>query len=134
LGEGAGDRLVVPLSGPVKVAVVEVERLVVILHLRHVGLEEHVEEGRPFPEGPKPELAAVDDPAALERPLVFPHLRIADPRFGLDVVPPHVFGAAAVGPDVLAGDAAGVAPDALVEVEHHHQLGSRVHRLTSPTF
>ena len=66
-------------------------------------------------------------PAALVLLLVFPRGGIAGARLGLDVVPPHVLGALAVGPDVLAGDAAGVAADALVEVEHHRDLRADVH-------
>ena len=47
----------------------------------------------------------------------------------LHIVPPHVFRAPAVGPEVLVGDAAGVATDALVQVEHHRDVRANVHRL-----
>ncbi len=52
---------------------------------------------------------------------------VAGAGLGFDVVPPHVFGAGTVGPNVLAGDAAGVAPDALVEVENDGDVGSYIH-------
>jgi len=51
--------------------------------------------------------------------LVLPLAGIPGAGFGLDVVPPHVFGALAVGPDVLAGDRTRVATEALVQVEDH---------------
>src|SRR3970282_2607726 len=66
-------------------------------------------------------------PAALVALLVLPERRVAGARLGLDVVPPHVLGALAVGPDVLAGERARVAADALVEVEHHRHLRADVH-------
>jgi hypothetical protein len=43
----------------------------------------------------------------------------ANAGLGLHVVPPHVLGTLAVGPDVFAGDAAGVTANALIEVENH---------------
>ena len=70
-------------------------------------------------------------PAAVPALLVFPFLRIADAGLGLDVVEPGVFHAFAVGPNVLAGDRAGVAPDALVEVQHHRDLRADFHSAAS---
>jgi hypothetical protein len=55
-------------------------------------------------------------PAATD---AIPLARVADAGAGFDVVPVHVFGAVAVGPQLLAGDRAGVAAEALVEVHHH---------------
>ena len=43
-------------------------------------------------------------------------------RTGLDVVPVHVVHAVAIGPQLLAGHGAGLATQALVEVEHHRDL------------
>ena len=63
-------------------------------------------------------------PPAVVVVLVLPTGWVAGAGPGLDVVPPHVLGALAVGPQVLAGDRTGVAPDALVEVEQHAHLGS----------
>src|SRR5690606_8878598 len=63
--------------------------------------------------------------------LVLPVLGIADPGLALDVVPPVIFGTLAGGPDLLAGDRAGVAADALVEVHHHRDLGTDFHSATS---
>src|SRR6185369_3642815 len=70
---------------------------------------------------------ALAHPAAVPALLVLPVLRVADAGLGLDVVEPGVFHAFAVGPYVLAGDRAGVAADALVEVQHHRDLGADLH-------
>jgi len=51
--------------------------------------------------------------------LVFPARGVARTGLGLHIIPPHVLGAFAVGPDVLAGDAARVAANALIEMKNH---------------
>ena len=56
---------------------------------------------------------------------------IADAGLGLDIVEPGVFHAFAAGPHVLAGDGAGVAADALVEVQHHRDLRADFHSAVS---
>jgi hypothetical protein len=61
-------------------------------------------------------------PTTLIDLLIFPLPGVARARLRLHVVPPHVLGALAVGPDVLARDAASVTADALVEVKHHRDL------------
>src|SRR4029079_4248763 len=78
------------------------------------------------------------EPAPLvERPATFPGVlvlvpaRVALPGTGLDVVEPDVLDAAAVGPRLLAGDRAGVAADALVEVHHHAHLGHHTHQYST---
>ena len=76
--------------------------------------------------------AAVERPAALPLLLVLvaPWVALSGP--GLDVVEPDVLDAGAVGPGLLAGDRAGVAADALVEVHDHGQLRHDLHqRVTS---
>src|SRR3972149_6923960 len=60
-----------------------------------------------------------------------PERRVAGAGLRLDVVPPHVLRALAVGPDVLAGDRARMAADALVEVEAHRALRADVQRASS---
>ena len=73
-----------------------------------------------------PELQAtplVELPAALPLLLVLVAARVALPGSGLDVVEPDVLGPGPVGPRLLAGDRAGLAADALVEVHHHAHLG-----------
>ena len=70
-------------------------------------------------------------PAALPALLVFPILGIADARLGFDIVEPCVFHPFAAGPDVLAGNAAGMAPDALVEIQHHRDLSTNFHSAAS---
>ena len=59
--------------------------------------------------------------------LIFPFRREAGAGLGFDVVPPHVFRTFAVGPHVLAGDTAGVTPDALVQMKHHGDLRANLH-------
>src|SRR5690606_17796510 len=70
-------------------------------------------------------------PAAVPALLVFPVLGKADAGLGLDVVEPGVFDAVAAGPDVLAGNGAGVAPDAFIEVQHHADLSANLHSAAS---
>ena len=70
---------------------------------------------------------ALADPAAVPLVLVLPLLRVADAGLGLDVVEPGVLDALAAGPDVLAGDTAGMAADALVQVQHHADLCADFH-------
>ena len=72
--------------------------------------------------------ALVELPAALPLLLVLVGARVAEPGPGLDVVEPDVLRARAVGPRLLAGDRAGVAPDALVEVHHHRHLRHDLHQ------
>ena len=66
--------------------------------------------------------------AGLERPIfpaaadAVPLARIAETRTGLHVVPIHVAGPVAVGPKLLAGDGAGLASQAFVQVHHHRIL------------
>src|SRR5690606_13488806 len=72
-------------------------------------------------------------PAAVPLVLVLPLLGVADAGLGLHVVEPGVLGAGPAGPHVLAGDRAGVAADALVQVQHHADLGADLHA-ASPCF
>jgi hypothetical protein len=58
-------------------------------------------------------------PTAFVFVLIFPGSRITSARFCLDVVPPHVLGAFAIGPNVFAGDGTCMAPDALIEMKDH---------------
>src|SRR5262249_51997627 len=84
----------------------------------------------PFALQPQPQPLlplAFDHPAAAVFGLVLPTCRVSGTRLGLHVVPVHVLGALAVGPDVLARDRAGVAADALVQVKDHRNLRSEFH-------
>src|SRR4029077_1911303 len=63
--------------------------------------------------------------------LFFPILGIADAGLGLDIVEPGIFHAFAAGPNVLAGDRAGVAADAFVEIQHHRNLRADFHDTAS---
>ena len=114
-----------------QVLVVEGERLVVVVDLGQVRVGEDAHQQLPLRA-----LARLDPavglahPAAVPLVLVLPLLRIADAGLGLDVVEPGVFHARPAGPDVLAGDRTGVAADALVEVQHHADLGADLHAVS----
>src|SRR5215831_10511583 len=70
-------------------------------------------------------------PATVPPVLVLPIFRIADTRLGFDVVEPGIFHALAIGPHILAGDRAGMTPDALVEIEYHRNLRADFHSAAS---
>jgi hypothetical protein len=57
-------------------------------------------------------------PTAFVLFLVFPLGRVTGSRFGFHIVPPHVLGTLAVGPEVLAGDAASMAADTFIKVKN----------------
>ena len=71
-------------------------------------------------------------PTALVKGLVFPLLRIANSRLGLDIIKPDVLSACSVGPDVLAGNAASMAAETLVQIQNHGNLRFNLH--TIPPF
>src|SRR5207247_381576 len=71
---------------------------------------------------------AGEPPAAAPPLLILVPARVALARPGLDVVEPDVLHPGAVGPGLLAGDRAGVAADALVEVHHHRHLCHDAHQ------
>ena len=111
-----------------QVFVVEGEGFVVVVDLRQVGVGEQVRQDAQLAALARFQLAGRGAlPAALPLFLVFPFLGIADAGFRFDVVEPGVFDAVAAGPDVLAGDRASVAADALVQVQHHADLGAYPH-------
>src|SRR5262249_9605948 len=96
--------------------------------LRQVRVREDVGQDLPLAALARLDLpVGLADPAAFPLLLVLPFARIADARLGLHVVEPGVFHPRPGGPDVLAGDRAGVAPDALVEVQDHADLGAYFH-------
>ncbi len=123
--EGAGRRggHVVAERCREEVVVVVGPRLVVVVQRGQFGVGE--QPGEP----PGPAAAARDETPVLELPaaapgvlvLVAAGVALAGP--GLDVVEPRVLGARSVGPGLFAGDGAGVAADAFVEVHHHGHLG-----------
>ena len=104
-------------------------RVVVVRHRGQVRVREDVEQ----PLDPRSRLerqlaALVECPAALPLFLVLVLARISLSGTGFHVVEPGVLHAATVGPGLLAGDAAGVASDAFVEVHHHRELSHDFHR------
>src|SRR6185437_8181184 len=115
-----------------QVLVIEGEGFVIVVDLGQIGIGEDVRQDAPLRPDSRFDLAVLlTTPAAIPALLVFPVLRIADAGFGLDVVEPCVFHAFPVRPNVLAGDRAGVAPDALVEIEYHRDLRADFHSAAS---
>src|SRR5690606_38717409 len=127
-GHGARGRRRLAQLGLQQVFVVVRERLVVVVDGGQVGVGEQVGQDLQLATLARFELAgAVARPAAVPARLVFPFLRVADARLGLDVVEPRILDAGAAGPHVLAGHGAGMAADALVQVQHHTDLGTDLH-------
>src|SRR5690606_41057894 len=97
--------------------------LVVVFHIRKVRIDEVIGENPPAAALRGRDLAARRAlPATLPFLLVLPLLRVADTGLGFDIVEPGVFNALARGPDILAGDRAGMAADTFIEVQHHRDL------------
>ena len=117
-----------------QVLVVEGERLVIVVDLGQMRIGEDLGEDRKAAALLRHDLAALFAlPSAAPALLVFPILGIADARLRFDIVEPRVFHALARGPNVLAGDGAGVTADAFVEVHHHRDLGADLHDAVSST-
>src|SRR6185437_10316871 len=134
--DGARGRLLVGQRRVDQVLVVVGPGLEIVVERRQIGVVEDVAQRAPLALQPQPQALlplAVDHPAAAVFGLVFPTCRVSRTRLGLHVVPVHVFGALAIGPDVLARDAAGVTADALIQVKDHRNLSSDVHVYT-PSF
>src|SRR5690606_231620 len=90
---------------------------------RHLRVGEDAQEfGEPAPVAQPQPAPAVADPAAAPAFLILVGAWIALSGTGFDVVEPDVLGPRPVGPRLFAGDRAGMAADALVEVHHHRQL------------
>ena len=120
---GAGGREVIPLRGAVQILVIEGERFIVIVNLRQHGVGENFRQDAHFSAEARGQLAVnTADPSALPLILIFPVFRIADTRFGFDVIKPRILHPFAPGPDVLTGDRAGVAANAFIEIQYHANL------------
>src|SRR5262249_62037499 len=77
--------------------------------------------------------APVERAPSLPLAVVLIGARIAKAGLRLDVVEPDVLGAGPVRPHLLAGNRAGVAADALVQVHDHRHLSTHSHQnSTSP--
>src|SRR3546814_18357906 len=87
----------------VKVGILVVERLVVVVDLRQVGIGEDVGEDSPLAAHARLDPAVpLSPPAAVPAALVFPVLRITDAGLALDVVEPRVLDPLPRGPYLLA--------------------------------
>jgi hypothetical protein len=127
---GARRRKGLQLRCFLQVVVVKGEGLVVVVDLGQIGIGENLRQHTPFAADFRLQLAVLlAHPTAIPAVLVLPILGIADAGFGLDVVEPRVFHALAVGPNVLTSDRTRMAPDALVEVQHHGDLCADFHKV-----
>jgi Fe-S-cluster-containing dehydrogenase component len=126
-----GDGRVLPQRGRDQRVVLVGPRLVVVAQLRQHRVGEDLGQPREPRARAQLELPALEHPAALPAVLVLVGPRVALAGPGLHIVEPHVLHAGAVGPRLLAGHRAGVAPDALVEVHHHAHLGHDLHQYST---
>ena len=110
--------------------IVVIPRFVVVIDDRQVGIVKNIQTFVNAAPGLQLQCAAIELPAAFVMLLIFPFSGITDSGLAFDIVEPYVFGAVAVGPHILARDAAGVTADTLVQVQHHGVLGFNLH--TSP--
>ncbi len=128
----AGGRKGLQFLCGMEMLVVEGERLVVVVDFRQIRIGEDVGEDAPFGAHLRLDAAILlAPPSAVPLLLVFPLAWVTDTRFRLDIVEPSVFDAFPVGPYVLACDGTGMAPDALVEVQHHRNLSADLHSAAS---
>jgi hypothetical protein len=131
-GARAGGGEMLHFGRRLQMVVVEGEGLVEVVDLGQVGVGEDVRQNAPLAALLGLQMApGVALPAAVPARLVLPVLRVADAGLGLDVVEPGVFDALPAGPHVLAGDRAGMAADALVEVQHLADLRAYLHSAAS---
>ena len=129
---GPRGRRGIALRGALEVLVVEGEGLVVVVDLGKVRVAEELREDRELAPHLRLDLPPAGPlPSSIPALLVLPVVGVAGPRLGLDVVEPGVLHALPVRPHVLAGHRAGMAADALVEVEHLADLGPNLHRAAS---
>jgi hypothetical protein len=100
---GTGDQFVIVIS----------PGLVVFVDTGQIRVMKYVQQFSRPTAGTEPELSS-HLPATFVKSLILPLLRIANPRFGLHIVEPDVFGATPVGPDIFARNAAGMAAETFV--------------------
>ena len=118
-----GDRLMFALRRVMQILVVIIKRLVVIIDARQMRVgEDFSQQHRAIAHARLQFTVDFADPAALPFFLVFPVVRETDARLTFHVVEPGVFHPFPAGPDVFTGHRAGVAADALIEIQHHADL------------
>jgi hypothetical protein len=127
LRQGTRGRRRLRQLGILQMGVVIGERLVVIVNFRHIRIGEYIQQFGSAAAGFQFKLAVLQFPAAMPFFLIFPGLGIADAGLGFDVVEPSVFHPLAIGPHVFAGDRAGVATDAFVQIEDKGELCAYFH-------
>ncbi len=125
MGTGHG---LVPRSRAVRQPFIIVfPRLIVIAEARQIRVRKNICQLACLAARPQMELAAPDFPTALVTVLIFPFLGIAHAGLGFHIVEPHIFRAGGRSPRVLARDAARVAREALVQIQHHAHLHLDIH-------
>ncbi len=112
--------------------IIVVERLIIVVDFRQIWIGKDFSKNAPFRTHLGFDLAVLlADPAAIPLLLVFPLFRETNTGLGFNIVEPGIFNAFAAGPDVFARHRAGVAADALVEIEHHANLRADFHSAAS---
>lgn len=124
-----GRGLIIPLRSVEEVLVIVGPGFEIVINTREIGVIKDVRESPPLALKAKAALprARVTLPPTTILLLVLLKGPVADTGLCLNVIPEDVLGALTICPDVLAGDRAGVATDALVKVEDHRKLGTDVH-------
>ncbi len=118
-----GGGQVFSLRRVVQMLVIKGKGFIVVVDLRYHRIGENFGDDAHFAAQTRAYFAInIAHPAAFPHLLIFPVFRIADARFGFDVVKPGVFHPFASGPDVFTGDGAGVTADAFIEIENHTDL------------
>jgi predicted phosphatase len=97
-----------------KLVIVVTPRFIVIVDGRQVRIMKNVESLVQLAACLEFQLSVFKMPATVVDILVLPFFGISNPRFALHVIEPHVLGSLAVGPNILARDAARVAANTLV--------------------
>lgn len=119
----AGRREVIALWSTVQIPVIKREGFVVIINAGQGRVGKDFRQHAHAPAETRRQLAGDPAyPAALPLLLIFPVFRVANPRFGFNVVEPRIFHTFTPGPDVFTGDRAGVTANAFVEIQHHSNL------------
>jgi len=119
---GPGRRLIIHGRRLDQIEILIRKGFVVIIDDRQVWVMEDIAEALDLACALQFDRIAVLFPAALIDILVFPLRRITGTGFGLDVVPPLVLDALAIGPDILAGDRASVTANTFIQMKNHRDL------------
>lgn len=131
-GFGAQRGLMLPRRRIDEIFIIVRPGLIVIIDGRQVRIVENLQKFGRTAAGQKLQSVVPDRPTAFPVLPAFPPFGIAYSRFGFHIVVPDIFSALPVGSYIFAGDAAGVAAEAFVEIHDHGQLSSNLHTSSPP--